>query len=107
MARVTVEDCLERVEDQFALVHLATSRYRQLHRGAKRLVESKNKNIVSALREIAADKVRFREPIQETLLKNKRKLISQRLERLQGGDDGLDPLGIPELGDDDSSTPLI
>lgn len=107
MARVTVEDCLELVDDQFALVHLATSRYRQLHRGAKPLVTSKNKNIVTSLREIAADKVRFREPIQETLLKNKRKLISQRLERLQGGDDGLDPLGIPELGDDDSATPLI
>lgn len=107
MARVTVEDCLELVEDQFALVHLATSRYRQLHRGARPLVVSKNKNIVTSLREIAADKVRFREPIQETLLKNKRKLISQRLERLQGGDEVLDPLGIPELGDDDSATPLI
>lgn len=103
MARVTVEDCLELVEDQFALVHLATSRYRQLHRGAKRLVENKNKNIVSALREIAAGKVRFREPIQETLLKNKRKLVSQRLERLK--DDGGDPLGV-DFGDDDA-TPLI
>jgi len=107
VARVTVEDCLVLVDDQFALVHLATSRYRQLHRGARPLVVSKNKDIVTSLREIAAQKVRFREPIQETLLKNKRKLISQRLERLQSASDGLDPLGIPELGDDDSSTPLI
>lgn len=106
MARVTVEDCLELVDDQFALVHLATSRYRQLHRGARPLVSSKNKHIVTALREIAAGKVSFREPIQETLLKHKRKLVSQRLERLQG-DEGVDALGIPELGDDDSSTPLI
>lgn len=104
MARVTVEDCLEQVEDQFALVHLATSRYRQLHRGSRRLVDSKNKNIVTALREIASNRVRFREPIQETLLKNKRKLISQRLDRLK--EDGPEGIGI-ELGDDDSTTPLI
>jgi DNA-directed RNA polymerase subunit omega len=104
VARVTVEDCLERVEDQFALVHLATSRYRQLHRGARRLVDSKNKNIVTALREIADDRVRFREPIQETLLKNKRKLVSQRLDRLK--EDGHDHIGL-DLAEDDSTTPLI
>lgn len=74
MARVTVEDCLERIVDQFALVHLATLRYRQLHRGSDRLVESKNKNIVTALREIAADKVRFREPVREILLQTTRSM---------------------------------
>ena len=60
MARVTVEDCLELLVDQFALVHLASARYRQLHRGAERLVDNKNKDVVCALREIAAGKVRFR-----------------------------------------------
>ncbi len=65
MARVTVEDCLERLVDQFALVHLASARYRQLHRGAPRLVDNKNKNVVCALREIAAGKVRFREEMSE------------------------------------------
>ena len=69
MARVTVEDCLEHVSDQFALVHLAASRYRQLHRGASRLVDNKNKDIVCALREIASQKVRFREDVAQAVLK--------------------------------------
>lgn len=58
MARVTVEDCLEHVDNRFALVHLTAKRVRQLEKGAKRLVGSKNKNIVEALREIADSKVR-------------------------------------------------
>lgn len=58
MARVSVEDCLHQVPNRFALIHLATKRVRQLERGAKRLVGSKNKNIVEALREIAACHVR-------------------------------------------------
>ena len=57
MARITVEDCLANVTDQFALVHLAAQRYRQLHRGANRLVDNKNKDVVCALREIAQEKV--------------------------------------------------
>ena len=73
MARVTVEDCLEHVTDQFALVHLAASRYRQLHRGASRLVENKNKDIVCALREIASQKVRFREDVAQAVLQERRK----------------------------------
>ena len=73
MARVTVEDCLEHVTDQFALVHLAASRYRQLHRGAPRLVENKNKDIVCALREIASEKVRFREDVAKAVLNERRK----------------------------------
>ena len=67
MARVTVEDCLERMVDQFALVHLAAARYRQLHRGATRLVDNKNKDVVCALREIAAGKVRFREDVADAV----------------------------------------
>jgi len=60
MARVTVEDCLKKVGDQFALVHLATKRYRQLRRGAPRLYNCpKNKDAVCSLREIASDKVKF------------------------------------------------
>lgn len=58
MARVTVEDCLTKVPNRFALVHLASKRVRQIHRGSHILVPSKNKEVVSALREIAADKVR-------------------------------------------------
>jgi DNA-directed RNA polymerase subunit omega len=59
MARVTVEDCLEREENRFALVILAAVRTRQLMKGAVSLVHSKNKAAVTALREIAKGKVRF------------------------------------------------
>ncbi len=58
MARVTVEDCLDYVDNRFGLVHLAARRVRQLVKGAERLVDSDNKDIVAALREIAAAKVR-------------------------------------------------
>lgn len=57
MARVTVEDCLQHVDSRFALVHAAAMRSRQLEKGSKRLFESKNKDIVHALREIASGKV--------------------------------------------------
>ena len=56
MARVTVEDCLEREENRFALVILAARRTRQLMKGSGPLVHSKNKPAVTALREIAAGK---------------------------------------------------
>jgi DNA-directed RNA polymerase subunit omega len=59
MARVTVEDCLEREDNRFALVILAAQRTRQLMRGAAPLVVSKNKPSVTALREIASNKVHF------------------------------------------------
>jgi DNA-directed RNA polymerase subunit omega len=59
MARVTVEDCLEREENRFALVVLAAQRTRSLMKGATALVHSKNKAAVTALREIAASKVHF------------------------------------------------
>ena len=60
MARITVEDCLERVPNRFELVLLAARRAKQLLKGARPLVDSDNKEIVSALREIAADQVRLR-----------------------------------------------
>ncbi len=59
MARVTVEDCLLNVENRFALVVLGTQRARQLLKDAEPLVTSKNKECVTALREIAANKVGF------------------------------------------------
>ncbi len=59
MARVTVEDCLRQVENRFALVHLAVRRVLQLRKGATPLIDApKNKEVVVALREIAAGKVR-------------------------------------------------
>ena len=57
MARITVEDCLRNVENRFALIHLAAKRVRQLRKGAEPLVQAKNKDVVIALREIAAGKI--------------------------------------------------
>jgi DNA-directed RNA polymerase subunit omega len=59
MARITVEDCLEKVPNRFELVLLASKRAKQLLKGARPLVETDNKEIVTALREVAAGKVRM------------------------------------------------
>lgn len=58
MARVTIEDCLENIENRFKLVLLASKRARQLGHGATEFVSrGKNKDTVIALREIAAGHV--------------------------------------------------
>ena len=57
MARITVEDCLEKVSNRFALIHIAAKRVRQLRKGAEPLVVADNSDNVIALREIAAGKV--------------------------------------------------
>lgn len=67
MARVTVEDCLEREENRFALVVLAAARTRQLMKGAEPLVRGKNKPSVMALREIASGKVHFHRNTNEVV----------------------------------------
>jgi DNA-directed RNA polymerase subunit omega len=67
MARVTVEDCLEHVDNRFQLVMLATKRARQLAtKGAEPMVPEENdKPTVIALREIAEGKV-SRDLLNET-----------------------------------------
>lgn len=67
MARVTVEDCLEKVTNRFALVILAAERARQLSKGARPMVECDNKPAVTALREIADGKIRFNEEVQDAI----------------------------------------
>ncbi|GBD25242.1 DNA-directed RNA polymerase subunit omega [bacterium HR30] len=62
MARITVEDCLNRVPNRFELALLAARRAKMLLKGARPLVESDNKEIVTALREIAAGRVDRRYP---------------------------------------------
>ena len=58
MARVTVEDCLAKVDNRFELVLVAAKRARQLARGAEATVEWENdKPTVVALRELAANKI--------------------------------------------------
>lgn len=58
MARITVEDCLAKHPNRFELVILAAKRAKQLFKGARPLFETDNREIVTALREIAAGKVR-------------------------------------------------
>ncbi len=67
MARVTVEDCLEKVPNRFALTILAAERARQLSKNATALVECDNKPAVTALREIADAKVKFNEDISDII----------------------------------------
>ena len=62
MARVTIEDCLEYVENRFSLVHLASARTKQLFKGSRRLVSCKNRESVCALREIGSGMVK---PVSE------------------------------------------
>jgi DNA-directed RNA polymerase subunit omega len=67
VARVTVEDCLEKVPNRFALVILASERARMIARGDIGMVECNNKPAVTALREIAKGYVRFNENVRETV----------------------------------------
>lgn len=67
MARVTVEDCLEKVGNRFALVILAAERARQLSKGSRAQVHCENKPAVTALREIAGAQVRFKEPVRDVV----------------------------------------
>ena len=54
MARITVEDCLQKIPNRFQLVLCATYRARMLSQGHTPKIESRNKPSVTALREIAA-----------------------------------------------------
>jgi DNA-directed RNA polymerase subunit omega len=60
MARITVEDCLEKIPNRFSLVLVASERTKQLLHGSDELIDDvrSNKEVVTALREIAAGMVR-------------------------------------------------
>ena len=58
MARVTIEDCLEKVDNRFLLVHVTVQRTKELFKGAQPLLDCKNKEVVTSLREIASGLVR-------------------------------------------------
>jgi DNA-directed RNA polymerase subunit omega len=63
MARITVEDCLEQVPNRFSLVLVAAERTKQLLKGAQVMIDNddENKEVVTALREIAAGKFQIDE----------------------------------------------
>lgn len=85
MARITVEDCLKNVENRFALIHLAAKRVRQLRKGAEPLVQAKNKDVVIALREIAAGKIY---PVSK-----------EELDQLKQAEANIEPESLPEPED--------
>ena len=67
MARITIEDCTRRVPNRFHLVQMAAIRAKQLKKGARNLVQSDdNKEIVTALREVAAGYIEPDYPEQAT-----------------------------------------
>ena len=73
MARITVEDCLEKVENQYDLVLLAKERTAQLNAGAQMLVpEDNDKKTIISLREIGDGKIEIKE-IEESAIKRLRK----------------------------------
>lgn len=75
MARVTVEDCVERVPNRFELVMLAAQRARNLGAGAPLTVErDDDKNPVIALREIADSTVNLKE-LEGSLIRGLQKMV--------------------------------
>jgi len=66
VARITIEDCLKRVQNRFLLVNMVAKRVRQIREGSEYLVSSpKNEDIVVSLREIAAGKITIKEDEEE------------------------------------------
>ncbi|RMF72751.1 MAG: DNA-directed RNA polymerase subunit omega [Alphaproteobacteria bacterium] len=79
MARVTVEDCVDKVPNRFDLVLLAAQRARQIAAGAPLLVERDNdKNPVVALREIAEEKI-APDSLRETLVQSLQRYVERDL----------------------------
>jgi DNA-directed RNA polymerase subunit omega len=62
MARITVEDCLDKIPNRFELVLVGARRAKQLLKGARPLIEADNKEVVTALREIASGRVTLEYP---------------------------------------------
>ena len=75
MARVTVEDCIDKVENRFDLVLLASHRARTISSGSQITIERDNdKNPVVALREIADETIPI-DQMRENLIKGMQKLV--------------------------------
>ena len=77
MARITVEDCLEKISSQYDLVLLAKERTSQLNAGEKPLVpENNDKNTVLALREIGEGKISLK-TIEDSAINKLRKIKTE------------------------------
>ncbi|MCB9981835.1 MAG: DNA-directed RNA polymerase subunit omega [Rhodospirillales bacterium] len=76
MARVTVEDCIDKVDNRFELVMVAAQRARKIGSGAALTIERENdKNTVVALREIAEETVEV-ETLKEELVRSHQRMIA-------------------------------
>lgn len=76
MARVTVEDCIDKVQNRFELVMVAAQRARKIGTGAPLTVSRDNdKNPVIALREIAEETVNVEE-LREEIIRGKQRIIA-------------------------------
>ena len=77
MARITVEDCLEKIDSQYDLVLLAKERTSQLNAGDKPLVpENNDKNTVLALREIGEGKISLK-TVEDSAINKLRKIKNE------------------------------
>ena len=109
MARVTVEDCIDKVDNRFELVLLASHRARQISQGASITIDRDNdKNPVVALREIA-DETLSPDDLKEDLIHSLQKhvevdepepdpstMISANAGASAGAEKGLDEDELPE-----------
>lgn len=81
MARVTIEDCLEKVVNRFALIHMSAKRVRQLRKGAEPMIVSKNRDVVVSLREIAAGNLIIAEAVEKDhLIENQADILPDKPE---------------------------
>lgn len=91
MARVTVEDCVEKVPNRFELVMLASQRARKIGAGAALTVDRDNdKNPVVSLREIAENTVTV-DDLKEELIRNNQRIIA-----MDDSEDVIDPSASEE-----------
>jgi DNA-directed RNA polymerase subunit omega len=79
MARITIEDCLNNVNNRFTLIHMVAKRVRQLRKGAEPTLPSKNRDIVLSLREIASGSITIQTEEEARLLSESKKDILPEL----------------------------
>ncbi|MBW1888149.1 MAG: DNA-directed RNA polymerase subunit omega [Deltaproteobacteria bacterium] len=81
MARITVEDCLKKVNNRFTLIHVASKRVRELRKGDEPTIVSKNRDIVVALREIAAGNVSETTKEEINMMEDKFDILPEELDK--------------------------
>jgi DNA-directed RNA polymerase subunit omega len=100
VARVTVEDCIDKVDNRFELVLLASHRARQISQGASIMVDRDNdKNPVVALREIA-DEVLSPGDLKEDLIHSLQKHVEVDEPEAQDAPEVADKAGVPAVASD-------